>query len=151
MEVNGGFKITVNRGEWMQPNSDILPTQNTVIQQIQKLLKQENINVQVTTQTPVISTTKSLRSEAIGSYWSRDEGITLRLQMLSSAIEVGTYNNAVQVSASLFGVLYFIMDGPPPKCSYCIQYFNHVYKSGQFMPEFPAHPLCPHIFDVYLP
>lgn len=84
-------------------------------------------------------------------YWNSSEGIQLRLTMFANQIETGIYNNTLQVSASLYGVLYFIVDGPEPQCIYCQQYFNHVYKNGQFMPEFPAHPNCPHIYDVYLP
>jgi hypothetical protein len=84
-------------------------------------------------------------------YWSSTEGLLLRLDMLAGSISTGTYNNAIQVTASVYGVQYFKVAGPEPKCPYCIQYYGKIYRQGQFTPEFPAHPNCPHLFDVYFP
>jgi hypothetical protein len=75
----------------------------------------------------------------------------MRLDMLGAAITTGVYNNALQVQASLYGVLYFMMYGPQPKCDYCKKYYLKVYRQGRFMPHFPAHPRCPHIWDVWFP
>jgi hypothetical protein len=84
-------------------------------------------------------------------YWSSDEGLLMRLDMLTGAIQTGTYNNALKICGSVYGVQYFKVAGLEPKCPYCKQYYGRVYRSGQFMPDFPAHPNCPHLFDIYFP
>jgi hypothetical protein len=60
----------------------------------------------------------------------------------------GPYNNALQVAAPIYGVQYFKMEGPQLKCEYCIRYYGYIYLEGMFMPEFPAHPFCPHVGGV---
>jgi hypothetical protein len=87
----------------------------------------------------------------LDGFWGSGEGISLRLGMLSSTINTGSYNNALQVLAPTCGVQYFKMSGPQPKCEYCSKYFGRIYRQGMFMPEFPAHPFCPHIWDVWFP
>jgi hypothetical protein len=84
-------------------------------------------------------------------FWGSGEGIALRLKMFSGSIITGSYNNALQVLASAYGVLYFKMSGPLPKCEYCIQNYGRIYRQGMFMPEFPAHPFCPHLWNVWFP
>jgi hypothetical protein len=83
------------------------------------------------------------------AFWGSGEGITVRLGMLSGSINTGSYNNALQVLAPAYGVMYFKMSGPQPKCEYCIRYYGRIYRQGMFMPEFPAHPFCPHLWDVW--
>ena len=84
-------------------------------------------------------------------FWGSGEGIGMRLGMLSGSINTGSYNNALQVLAPAYGVQYFKMSGPQPKCEYCIRYYGRIYRQGMFMPEFPAHPFCPHLWDVWFP
>jgi len=45
------------------------------------------------------------------SFWGSGEGIGMRLGMLSSGINIGSYNNALQVLAPAYGVRYFKMAG----------------------------------------
>ena len=52
-------------------------------------------------------------------FWGSGEGIGMRLGMLSGSINTGSYNNALQVLAPAYGVQYFKMSGPQPKCEYC--------------------------------
>jgi hypothetical protein len=85
------------------------------------------------------------------SFWGSGEGISLRLGMLGGSINTGSYNNALQVLAPAYGVQYFKMSGPQPKCEYCTRYYGRIYRQGMFMPEFPAHPFCPHLWDVWFP
>ena len=73
-------------------------------------------------------------------FWGSSEGITLRLGMLSGSINTGSYNNALQVYAPAYGVQYFKMSGPQPKCEYCTRYYGRIYRQGMFMPEFPSAP-----------
>jgi len=89
-------------------------------------------------------------SDSVG-FWGSVEGIGVRLGMLSGSINTGVYNNALQVLASAYGVQYFKMSGPQPKCEYCIRYYGRIYRRGMFMPEFSAHPFCPHLWDVWFP
>src|SRR5665647_2896219 len=89
-------------------------------------------------------------SDSVG-FWGSGEGIGMRLEMLGSAINTGSYNNALQVAAPVYGVQYFKMAGPQPKCEYCIKYYGRIYRQGMFMPEFPAHPNCYHTWDVWFP
>ena len=84
-------------------------------------------------------------------FWGSREGIGMRLGMLSGSINTGSYNNALQVLAPAYGVQYFKMSGPQPKCEYCTRYYGRIYRQGMFMPEFPAHPFCPHLWDVWFP
>ena len=82
-------------------------------------------------------------TDSVG-FWGSGEGITLRLEMLGAAINTGSYNNALQVAAPVYGVQYFEMAGPQPKCEYCIRYYGRIYRQGMFIPELPAHPNCFH-------
>jgi len=84
-------------------------------------------------------------------FWGSGEGIGMRLEMLSGALYTGSYNNALQVYAPAYGVMYFKMAGPQPKCEYCTKYFGRIYRQGMFMPEFPAHPNCTHTWEVWFP
>gem|GEM_PF-2257395 len=92
----------------------------------------------------------TLLSDSVG-FWGSGEGIGMRLGMLSGSINTGSYNNALQVLAPAYGIQYFKMSGPQPKCEYCIRYYGRIYRQGMFMPEFPAHPFCPHLWDVWFP
>jgi hypothetical protein len=89
-------------------------------------------------------------SDSVG-FWGSGEGITMRLEMLGGTINTGSYNNALQVTAPVYGVQYFKMAGLQPKCEYCIKYYGRIYRQGMFMPEFPAHPNCSHTWDVWFP
>jgi hypothetical protein len=84
-------------------------------------------------------------------FWGSGEGIGMRLGMLSGSINTGSYNNALQVLAPAYGVQYFKMSGPQPKCEYCLKYYGRIYRQGMFMPEFPAHPNCDHTWDAWFP
>jgi hypothetical protein len=52
----------------------------------------------------------SLSKGSVG-FWGSGEGIDMRLGMLSSSINTGSYNNALQVLAPAYGVQYFKMSG----------------------------------------
>jgi hypothetical protein len=84
-------------------------------------------------------------------YWMSETGVNLRLEMLGQSIVWGSFNNAIKVSASSYGVHRFTMAGLPPVCKYCQQYYGHTYRMGQFMPNIPAHPYCTHYWDIYFP
>lgn len=60
----------------------------------------------------------------------------MRLEMLGGAINTASYNNALQEAAPVYGMQYFKMAGPHPKCEYCIKYYGRIYRQGMFMPEF---------------
>jgi hypothetical protein len=60
----------------------------------------------------------------------------MRLEMLGGTINTGSYNNALQVTAPVYGVQYFKMAGLQPKCEYCIKYYGRIYRQGMFMPSF---------------
>jgi hypothetical protein len=62
------------------------------------------------------------------SFWGSGEGIGMRLGMLSSGINIGSNNNALQVLAPAYGVRYFKMAGPQSKCEYCIRYYGRIYR-----------------------
>jgi hypothetical protein len=90
-------------------------------------------------------------SDSVG-FWGSGEGIGMRLEMLGSAINTGSYNNALQVAASVYGVQYFKMAGPEPICKYCTTYYGRIYLSARHVyAEFPAHPNCFHEWDVWFP
>ncbi len=84
-------------------------------------------------------------------FWGSGEGIGMRLGMLSGSINTGSYNNTLQVAAPVYGVQYFKMAGPQPKCEYCSKYYGRIYRQGMFIPDFPAHPNCFHEWDVWFP
>jgi hypothetical protein len=67
------------------------------------------------------------------SFWSNDDGVSVRLENLCGAINTGFYNNALQVVAPIYGMQYFKMAGPQPKCEYCIKYYGRIYRQGMFM------------------
>jgi len=80
-------------------------------------------------------------------FWGSGEGIALRLKMFSGSIITGSYNNALQVLASAYGVLYFKMLGPQPKCEYSTRILWAIIDKACSC-EFPAHPFCQHLWDV---
>jgi hypothetical protein len=86
-------------------------------------------------------------------YWSSEDGILIRLEMLGEAVVYGTYNHAVQISANAFGITHLQIAGPAggPICDWCEEYLDRLYRVGQFMPELPHHPRCRHFWDVYIP
>lgn len=89
-----------------------------------------------------------------GGYWSSEDGITKRLEMLGETLVMDFFNNAVQVQASAFGINDYKMVGPgaddPKICPYCAQYVGRTYRLGQFMPHLPAHIHCRHFWDIHI-
>lgn len=77
-----------------------------------------------------------------GGYWSSEDGILVRLEMLGNAVVYGSFNGAIRISANAFGITKLMMAGPEPVCPYCQQYYGEIYQVNWFMPEFPAHPNC---------
>jgi hypothetical protein len=90
-------------------------------------------------------------SKGSEGFWASFEGIGMRLGMLSGSINTGIYNNALQVLAPAYGVQYFKMAGPQPKCEYRVRHYGRIYRQDMFMPEFPAHPFCPHLWEAWIP
>jgi hypothetical protein len=85
-------------------------------------------------------------------YWKTKQGINERITMFANAFLVASFNFTLQQQAELYqqsiGRIYLQLTGPPPKCPYCRQYYGKVYRVGELTPEFPAHPYCPHVWDV---
>ena len=75
------------------------------------------------------------QNDSVG-FWGSGEGIGLRLGMLSGSINTGSYNNAIQVLAPAYGVQYFKMSGPQPKCEYCIRYYGASIDKACSCPSF---------------
>ena len=55
------------------------------------------------------------RAKCFGRLLGSGEGITMRLEIRGGAMNMGSYNNALQVAALVYGVQYFKMAGPQPK------------------------------------
>jgi hypothetical protein len=73
------------------------------------------------------------------------------MRLGSGSVNTKSYNNVLQVLAPAYGVQYFKLSGPQPKCEYCIRYYGRIYRQGMFMPEFPSHPNCFHEWDAWFP
>ena len=89
-------------------------------------------------------------SDAAVEFWNSKEGLTERLGLLADHIQLGTYNNAVKVYATALGATDFTITGSLTKnsCSWCVMHVGQTYHRGQFMPELPKHPHCPHYYEV---
>jgi hypothetical protein len=85
--------------------------------------------------------------EGFKDFWKTMDGINTRLDMLASSVGASTANTTLLSTASNYGIKEFHVAGPAPKCPYCIQYYGKSYRLGGFMPIFPAHPNCDHIWD----
>lgn len=83
-----------------------------------------------------------------GDYWKTQQGIMERIRIFAGLLLVQAYNDTLTAAASDYGAVYLQMQGPPPKCPYCIQYYGKIYRIGEYLPEFPAHPNCPHVWEV---
>lgn len=88
-------------------------------------------------------------SDAV-DFWNTEDGLIERIGLLSDQIQLGTYNNAVKVYATSVGATDFTISGDLTKnsCNWCIMHVGQTYHRGQFMPELPKHPRCPHYYEV---
>ncbi len=87
-------------------------------------------------------------SDAAVDFWNTEEGLIERIGLLADQVQLGTYNNAVKVYATSVGATDFTVVGPPGKCSWCAMHVGTTYHRGQFMPELPKHPRCPHYYEI---
>lgn len=86
-------------------------------------------------------------------YWTSDEGILLRLEMMSEFVVWRTVNRAIQIYGSEAGAETFewVSEIDQNTCGYCDSQSGRRYRRGQFMPEIPAHPRCRCHWDVHFP
>ena len=91
-------------------------------------------------------------------YWSSQDGIYERLNMLGETVVWDYFNGAVKVSANAFDIRQLQITGPLDEriCEYCEGLYDEngegkVYMVWQFMPYLPAHPGCRHFWDVMIP
>ena len=90
-------------------------------------------------------------------YWSSEDGIYERLNMLGETVVWDYFNNAVKVSANAFGIKKMQIAGPLDErnCEYCAGLFDEngegrVYLIHWFLPDLPAHYGCRHFWDIML-
>ncbi len=83
-------------------------------------------------------------------YWRSREGILERLAMLANDVELSTFNNAVKVYGKACGATDFQVSGnlKQTSCQWCINHVGVIYHKGQFMPDLPRHPGCPHFYNI---
>ncbi len=89
-------------------------------------------------------------SDAAVDFWNTEDGLIERIGLLADQVQLGTYNRAVKVYATAVGATDFVVAGDlkPTSCMWCQMHVGQVYHRGQFMPELPKHPFCPHYYDV---
>ena len=83
-------------------------------------------------------------------YWQSADGVLDRFSMLAEDVQLATFNGAVKIVATSFGVTDFIIRGDlrPSSCEWCINHIGAIYHRGWFMPVLPRHPGCPHFYDI---
>ena len=88
-------------------------------------------------------------SDAV-NFWETENGIMERIELLADQVQLGTYNKSVKVFATSVGATEFTIAGglKPSSCEWCQMHVGQVYHRGQFMPELPKHPNCPHHYEV---
>ncbi len=84
------------------------------------------------------------------NYWQTPNGILDRFGMLADDVQLATFNDAVKVYATAYGATDFRISGSLKltSCQWCINHVGAVYHRGQFMPDLPRHPGCPHFYDI---
>lgn len=89
-------------------------------------------------------------SDAAVGFWESEEGLLERIGLLADQVQLGTYNQAVKVFGTAVGATDFTISGDLTNnsCSWCIMHVGQVYHRGQFMPELPKHPYCPHYYEI---
>jgi hypothetical protein len=83
-------------------------------------------------------------------YWQSQDGILDRFSMLAEDVQLGTFNGAVKVYGTAYGVTDFTISGDlkATSCEWCVSHVGVTYHRGQFMPDLPRHPKCPHFYDI---
>ncbi len=83
-------------------------------------------------------------------FWNSENGLMERIGLLADQVQLGTYNRAVKVYATAVGATNFTITGGLTKnsCSWCAIHVGQTYHRGQFMPELPKHPNCPHRYEI---
>jgi hypothetical protein len=84
------------------------------------------------------------------SFWESKEGLLERIGLLADQVQLGTYNNALQIAGTAVGATDFTINGElkATSCSWCAMHVGQTYHRGQFTPILPKHPNCPHYYDV---
>ena len=83
-------------------------------------------------------------------YWQTSSGILERFGMLADDVQISTFSNAVKVYGTAYGVTDFQISGnlKLTSCQWCISHVGATYHRGQFMPDLPRHPGCPHFYNI---
>ncbi len=83
-------------------------------------------------------------------YWQTPSGILDRFGMLADDVQLATFNGSVKILATAYGATDFRISGSLKltSCQWCINHVGVVYHRGQFMPDLPRHPGCPHFYDI---
>ena len=83
-------------------------------------------------------------------YWQTPGGILERFGMLADDVQLATFNGAVKILAAAYGATDFQVSGnlKLTSCQWCINHIGVTYHRGQFMPDLPRHPGCPHFYDI---
>ena len=91
-----------------------------------------------------------MTQDAAVDFWNSLEGLTERIGLLADQVQLGTYNSAVKVYATAVGATDFTISGSLTKssCGWCAMHVGQTYHRGQFMPDLPKHPGCPHYYEV---
>ena len=88
--------------------------------------------------------------DAAVPFWNSEEGLLERIGLLGDQIQFGTYNGALKVIATSVGATDLRISGSLSKnsCDWCKLHVGQTYHRGQFTPELPKHPGCPHFYEV---
>jgi hypothetical protein len=83
-------------------------------------------------------------------YWQTPSGVLDRFGMLADDIQLGTFNDSVKTFATAYGATDFRKSGSLKltSCQWCTNHVGAIYHRGQFMPDLPRHPGCPHYYDI---
>jgi len=84
------------------------------------------------------------------SFWLSEKGILIRLEDLAGDFTFRVYNNALKGNFKEAGFTKFVWVAVEDDkiCGKCLARSGKVYRSGQFMPNIPAHPHCRCLFDI---
>jgi len=82
-------------------------------------------------------------------YWKTPNGILDRLGMLADDVQLATFNDEAKALGLALGAAAFRISGSLKltSCQWCRNHVGVVYLRGQFMPDLPRHPGCPHFYQ----
>ena len=88
--------------------------------------------------------------DAAVPFWNSEEGLLERIGLLADQVQFGTYNGALKVIATSVGATDLRISGDITRnsCEWCALHVGQVYHRGQFTPELPKHPKCPHYYEI---